>query len=568
VLGGGVDVAADVQAGLGDVVAGEPAGDLLLGLQRPDAALADVVGRPDRGVASEPEHVVLPVAAELEQVSAGVLGGGVLRPGDAGHVGKAGQDRVPELGDQRAGDARRDLGLAALAGGVPGLDEAAQRPLGLAGPQPLPQLGDHRGASWTPCRWHRGPGTTDELFPRTTRTDTVLSVSAADGDGPPVEKSLNRDRQAGPAAWNGRMSSMGSEVDKLRNGGRWLGGKHTLMHALGIHYLELPLTAGLAWLLDPDGWHGLGSHVLSGLLGELGLPPVVGCPVTVTTEEARPAWQTRADLVVRMPGTTLLFEVKVLSGEADQQCDRLSKAWEAEVPTRVFLTLDGRPPVTAVHSRGQWINLIWTQVGVIIRGAMDSGPDCAPGAREFLATIEMLGATQLMTGDDKAGFYLRHWQEIQEWALLRTQSLDQFEAAFVRAAEVKRGMPGGPHVEESDSAQWHWYGLELALPAIAPARAFVAFGWTHSQLFGPTGDTLPYVGIKLDVTDPPVFATVKELLRDAAQACHWPTSAGSWVWYTYLPFGASDTDLDAYAEKQMNGLVAAHTHVQSSLPPS
>jgi hypothetical protein len=39
VLAGGVDVAADVEAVLGDVVAGEAAGDLLLGFQRADAAL-------------------------------------------------------------------------------------------------------------------------------------------------------------------------------------------------------------------------------------------------------------------------------------------------------------------------------------------------------------------------------------------------------------------------------------------------------------------------------------------------------------------------------------------------
>ncbi|MGE5292159.1 MAG: hypothetical protein ACM3ML_34235 [Micromonosporaceae bacterium] len=44
VLAGGVDVAADVEAVLGDVVAGQAAGDLLLGLQRADTALADVVG--------------------------------------------------------------------------------------------------------------------------------------------------------------------------------------------------------------------------------------------------------------------------------------------------------------------------------------------------------------------------------------------------------------------------------------------------------------------------------------------------------------------------------------------
>jgi hypothetical protein len=70
------------------------------------------------------------------------------------------------------------------------------------------------------------------------------------------------------------------------------GAKRTLMHAQGIHYLELPLTAGLAWLLDPDGWHGLGIHVLSGLLDQLGLAPAVARPVTVTTEEDRPSWKT------------------------------------------------------------------------------------------------------------------------------------------------------------------------------------------------------------------------------------------------------------------------------------
>ena len=212
------------------------------------------------------------------------------------------------------------------------------------------------------------------------------------------------------------MSSMRSEVDDLRSERRWQGGKRTLMHALGIHYRELPLTAGLAWLLDPDSWHGLGGRVLSGLLDQLGLPPVVTHPVTVTTEEDRPAWKTRADLVVRMPGTTLLFEAKVFAGEENQQCDRLSKAWEPEAPTRVFLTMDGRPPLTAVHSCGQWHSLTWTQVGAIIRGAINRVPDCTPGAREFLATIEMMGASQSMPADEKVGFYLRHWQDIEEWA--------------------------------------------------------------------------------------------------------------------------------------------------------
>lgn len=43
----GVDVAADVRATLDDVLAGEPTGDLLLGLGGPQIALAEVVGGPD-----------------------------------------------------------------------------------------------------------------------------------------------------------------------------------------------------------------------------------------------------------------------------------------------------------------------------------------------------------------------------------------------------------------------------------------------------------------------------------------------------------------------------------------
>jgi len=56
---------------------------------------------------------------------------------------------------------------------------------------------------------------------------------------------------------------MRGEADSLRDQGRWRGGHRTLMHALGIQHREVFLTAGLAWLLDPDGWHGLGSRVLS-----------------------------------------------------------------------------------------------------------------------------------------------------------------------------------------------------------------------------------------------------------------------------------------------------------------
>src|ERR1700729_825223 len=70
VLSGGVDVPADVEAVLGDVVAGQAAGDFLLCFHGADAALADVVRRPDAGVSAEPEDVGRAVPAELEHLAA------------------------------------------------------------------------------------------------------------------------------------------------------------------------------------------------------------------------------------------------------------------------------------------------------------------------------------------------------------------------------------------------------------------------------------------------------------------------------------------------------------------
>ena len=110
VLAGGVDVAADVEAVLGDVVAGQAAGDLLLGLERADAALADVARRPDARVRREPQDVAAALFAGFERLAAGFLVRAVLRARDAGHPRKPGEDSVPEFVFQRLGRVLGDSG--------------------------------------------------------------------------------------------------------------------------------------------------------------------------------------------------------------------------------------------------------------------------------------------------------------------------------------------------------------------------------------------------------------------------------------------------------------------------
>lgn len=190
--------------------------------------------------------------------------------------------------------------------------------------------------------------------------------------------------------WEQSIDSMRREAAALRDQGQWRGGHRTLMHALGFQHREVHLTAGLAWLLDPDGWHGLGSKVLSGLLMRLGLPPAIDYPVSVAVEETRSGGETRADLVVRMPSLMLLIEAKVYADEQPGQCDRLAEAWADEKPTLVFLTLDGRFPYTAVTSAGLWHQMAWPQVAAVIADAARAS-DCAPGVLDLLATIEIFG---------------------------------------------------------------------------------------------------------------------------------------------------------------------------------
>ena len=63
----------------------------------------------------------------------------------------------------------------------------------------------------------------------------------------------------------------------------------------------------------------------------------------------------------------------------------------------------------------------------------------------------------------------------------------------------------------------------------------------------------------------PVYDTAKDLLRNAAREREWTRSEGSWVWWRYLPLETDETDLDAYAARQLEELVAARDAIQSAI---
>ncbi|WP_256840370.1 PD-(D/E)XK nuclease family protein [Ornithinimicrobium faecis] len=189
--------------------------------------------------------------------------------------------------------------------------------------------------------------------------------------------------------WTDSLRQMQQEVRALKAQGRWRTGGRTLLNALMVHHDEVILCRGLAWLLTPDGWHGLGSSVLAGLLDALDLPTGGAGEAQVVIEEQRE--ETRADIIIRYQEATVLIEAKVWAGEQYEQADRLARRWEDEDPTLVFLTRDRRLPITAVESRDSWRAVSWQDLTIIIRRAIDHCPDPSPGAIEYSQTLEHYG---------------------------------------------------------------------------------------------------------------------------------------------------------------------------------
>ncbi|MGN7225856.1 PD-(D/E)XK nuclease family protein [Dietzia maris] len=239
--------------------------------------------------------------------------------------------------------------------------------------------------------------------------------------------------------WRTEYSRMVALTWKQKNDRTWRSGHRTLARELGLHRLEVYMCRGLAWLLTPDGWHGLGSEYLSAFLEFLAVSTEGVEQASVTTEETR--GDTRADIVVRTVAATVLIEAKITAPEGARQADRLAEGWSPEVPTLVFLTKDGGTPATAVDSTGMWTAVRWQDLGAIGRAVMDrlGLETIAPGARDLIETLEMSTGRQSTMEDSKLAFYMNHREQILEWSNLHSQAVHQLSMALRKYLEPVRG---------------------------------------------------------------------------------------------------------------------------------
>ena len=187
---------------------------------------------------------------------------------------------------------------------------------------------------------------------------------------------------AAPLDWDQALAQMTDEWRALE----WRSGGETLLAALGVKYLEVPLCRGLAWLLDPNGGHQYGRHFVDAVLRDLQVPIDDSADIKIAVEESRV--ETRADILIRAGSRTVIIEAKVLAGEQVAQADRLAERWSDENPTLVFLTRSGYLPSTAVASSGEWSARTWRHFAKIARTVeRELNLPISHGAREFVETI-------------------------------------------------------------------------------------------------------------------------------------------------------------------------------------
>ena len=194
-----------------------------------------------------------------------------------------------------------------------------------------------------------------------------------------------------PPEWPQRLVELRQRRHELMGKGQWRSGPRTLMAAVGWSDLELRLTAGLAWLLRPDGHHGLGPQLLRALLATCGEPESRLTGVRIAVEDSRDDGRTRADLVAYGSDWTLVIEAKVRAAEQPAQLHRLYELWRDDpAPRFVFLTRERRTPATASGSAGAWALLTWSDLARLLRTAIgEQRGDVAPGVNDYLQTLEV-----------------------------------------------------------------------------------------------------------------------------------------------------------------------------------
>ena len=203
-------------------------------------------------------------------------------------------------------------------------------------------------------------------------------------------------RQNTISRWNAEFSRLAKEQALLRQTGKWVSGRADLLGIIGRSRHETFHSALLAWLLHPGHRQPLGVDFLQAMM--------VACFPDLELREAD-LWaasthcevvrqNSRADIVIQLPGALVVFEVKVDHDERHEQCNDLYRDFSRDPARFVFLTPEGRPPATATEDAAEAFRpLSFCKVREILVESRGRAGNPATGGQVALATLDSYLAT-------------------------------------------------------------------------------------------------------------------------------------------------------------------------------
>ena len=202
-------------------------------------------------------------------------------------------------------------------------------------------------------------------------------------------------RNQAVSSWIAAFDDLRAEQDALRQSGRWVSGPADLLGVIGQSRRETYHSAILAWLLDPNMRHGLGTGFLERLIRRCFPDSLFNSLADAWTQCEVTRAGARADIVVWSTELTLVIENKVDAVEQPGQCDSYFDLFVEEPGARfLFLTPSGVRPCTASgEAAAAFQSVSYAAVKEELTAILDETSTLIPGpgrdvALQYLRTLE------------------------------------------------------------------------------------------------------------------------------------------------------------------------------------
>lgn len=174
-----------------------------------------------------------------------------------------------------------------------------------------------------------------------------------------------------------------------------------------------------------------------------------------------------------------------------------------------------------------------------------------------------------MSEDTKLDFYLKHRQQIEDWAVLRDVARQALDAALLSALTAKVEMSGSLLEVASSTVR----NVRWRIPEAQTDPAWVELYWNQGQLLrGNTDAAWPFLAVVVSEKADPDYAPTRTRIKEATRgqrALHGLAQEGkgtsSWVWSGALVPVEEPITVDGYVDYCLQKFESAWTDLHPAI---